>query len=303
MRLPPLLRALRPHQWSKNVFVLAAIGFALGDRTLDLSASMSVVLPVVYAFGAFCLAASTIYLINDIRDVESDRVHPEKRLRPIAAGELSVPLARLAAVVCGAGAVGLATLAGGAPIPVLAVIAAYVTINLAYSYGLKHVALVDAFCIASGFLLRVVAGGSAAGIHISHWLLLCTLFLALFLALNKRRGEITLLGDGRGEHRAILEQYTLGFLDQMVTVLAACTIVCYTMYTVDDVTAAKFGEGNRLIWTVPFVVFGVGRYMLLAQTGHSTGNPTRVFLGGDTIFALNTLAWFGMVGAVLAGWL
>jgi 4-hydroxybenzoate polyprenyltransferase len=178
-----------------------------------------------------------------------------------------------------------------------------VTINLAYSYGLKHVALVDAFCIASGFLLRVVAGGSAAGIHISHWLLLCTLFLALFLALNKRRGEITLLGDGRGEHRAILEQYTLGFLDQMVTVLAACTIVCYTMYTVDDVTAAKFGEGNRLIWTVPFVVFGVGRYMLLAQTGHSTGNPTRVFLGGDTIFALNTLAWFGMVGAVLAGWL
>ncbi|MEO0652823.1 MAG: decaprenyl-phosphate phosphoribosyltransferase, partial [Planctomycetota bacterium] len=177
----------------------------------------------------------------------------------------------------------------------------YVVINLAYSYGLKKIALVDAFCIASGFLLRVVAGGAAAAIEISHWLLLCTLFLALFLALNKRRGEITLLGDDRGKHRAILDQYTLGFLDQMVTVLAACTIVCYTMYTVDDVTAAKFGAENRLVWSVPFVVFGIGRYMLLAQTGHKTGNPTRIFLGGDGIFALNTLAWAGVVGAVLAG--
>ena len=301
MTLPALLRALRPHQWSKNVFVLAAIGFALGDRTLGLEASLAAILPVLAAFGAFCLAASTIYLINDIRDVESDRLHPEKRSRPIAAGEVSVGAARATAVVTALGAVALALAAGGEPVPVVGVIGLYVAINLAYSYGLKKIALVDAFCIASGFLLRVVAGGAAAEIEISHWLLLCTLFLALFLALNKRRGEITLLGPDSGRHRAILDQYTLGFLDQMVTVLAACTIVCYTMYTVDDATAAKFGQDNRLVWSVPFVVFGVGRYMLLAQTGHETGNPTRIFLGGDGIFALNTLAWAAVVAAVLTG--
>ena len=257
--LPPLIRALRPHQWSKNVFVLAAIGFALGDRTLGLEASLGAVLPVLAAFGAFCLAASTIYLINDIRDVEEDRLHPEKRRRPIAAGEVSVGAARVTALATALGSIALAVVAGGAPIHVGAVIALYVAINLAYSFGLKKIALVDAFCIASGFLLRVVAGGAAAGIDISHWLLLCTLFLALFLALNKRRGEITLLGEDRGKHHAILDQYTLGFLDQMVTVLAACTIVCYTMYTVDAATAEKFGDDNRLVWSVPFVVFGIGR--------------------------------------------
>jgi 4-hydroxybenzoate polyprenyltransferase len=302
MRLPPLVRALRPQQWSKNVFVLAAIGFALGDRTLGLEASTAAILPVLAAFGAFCLAASAIYLVNDLRDVESDRAHPEKRLRPIAAGEVSPAAARATALGCALGATGLALAAGGPQTPVVAVIAAYAAINLAYSLGLKHVVLVDAFCIASGFLLRVLAGGAAAGIAISHWLLLCTLFLALFLALAKRRGEITLLGTDRGRHRAILEQYTVGFLDQMVTVLAACTIVCYTMYTVDETTVAKFGEDNGLVWSVPFVVFGIGRYMLLAQTSHDTGNPTKVFLGGDLVFALNTLAWLGVVVLVLTGW-
>lgn len=302
MRLPPLIRALRPHQWSKNVFVLAAIGFALGDRTLGIEASVSAVLPVLAAFGAFCLAASTIYLINDIGDVEEDRLHPEKRFRPIAAGEVGIGLARVTAVVTALGSLALALLAGGEDVPVWGVIAIYVAINLAYSNGLKKLALVDAFCIASGFLLRVIAGGAAAGTDISHWLLLCTLFLALFLALNKRRGELTLLGDEGVKHRANLGQYTIPFLDQMVTVLAACTIVCYTMYTVDAETAAKFGEDNHLLWSVPFVLFGIGRYMLLAQTGNDTGNPTKIFLGGDVIFTLNTLAWVAMVGGVLLGW-
>ena len=147
---------------------------------------------------------------------------------------------------------------------------------MAYSLRLKHVVLVDAFCIASGFVLRVEAGGIAAGASISKWLFLCTLFLALFLALNKRRAEIALLGEQSGAHRANLREYTPAFLDQMVGVLAACTLVCYTMYTVDAETAAKFGAQNRLFWTVPFVAFGLGRYMLLVQGNRGGGDPSRV---------------------------
>jgi hypothetical protein len=134
---------------------------------------------------------------------------------------------------------------------------------------------------------------------VSHWLLLCTLFLALFLALCKRRAEIDLLGDGRGQHRAMLLEYDRGFLDQMVTVLASCTILTYTMYTVSEDTAAKFGDDHRMIWTVPFVVFGLGRYMLLVQTRQAGGSPTRVLLGGDPLFLANTLAWVATVALVV----
>ncbi len=172
-------------------------------------------------------------------------------------------------------------------------------LNVAYGLKLKHVVLVDAFCIATGFLLRVIAGAAAARAEISHWLLLCTLFLALFLGLEKRRAEIDLLGDERAEHRPTLGQYTVAFLDQMVTVLAACTILCYAMYTVDDQTAEKFGADNKLVWSVPLVAFGVGRYMYLVQAGRGGGSPTRIFLGGDLLFLLNSLAWAGVIAAVV----
>ena len=144
-------------------------------------------------------------------------------------------------------------------------------------------------------LLRVLAGGQAANAAISHWLVLCTLFLALFLALCKRRAETDLLGAERGEHRSILLEYNTAFLDQMVTVLAACAIVTYTMYTVAEETAKKFGSGYRLVWTVPFVVFGLARYMLLVHTQKGGGSPTRVLLGGDLLFFLNALGWIAVV--------
>jgi 4-hydroxybenzoate polyprenyltransferase len=179
------------------------------------------------------------------------------------------------------------------------VVAAYMLLNFAYSTRLKHLVLIDAFCIALGFLLRVKAGGLAAHYVISHWLFLCTLFLALFLALCKRRAEIDLLGDERGAHRANLKEYTVPFLDQMCTALAATTIVCYTMYTVSSETSAKFGAQNRLVWSVPFVVFGLARYMLLVQTSRGGGSPTRVLLGGDGLFVANTLVWAALVGAVI----
>jgi 4-hydroxybenzoate polyprenyltransferase len=173
------------------------------------------------------------------------------------------------------------------------------SLNTLYSFRLKHVVLLDAFCIAGGFLLRVIAGGYAAATPVSYWLLLCTMFLSLFLALCKRHAEIGLLGDDRGSHRKILTEYTPALLDQLVTMVAACTILCYAMYTVDAETAAKFGPHNKLVWSVPFVAFGVGRYMYLVQTGQGGGSPTRVFLGGDLLFLLNSLAWTGVIVAVV----
>lgn len=293
--------ALRPHQWSKNLFVLAALAFAFFDRTQAVDVDTATVGRVVAAFLAFCLGASAIYLVNDVVDVENDRRHPEKRLRPIASGRVGLGTARVMALGCAVGAAALGFAAGGEPVSVLAVLAGYVALNVAYSLKLKHVVLVDAFCIATGFLLRVVAGGFAAHAPVSHWLLLCTLFLALLLALGKRRSELSLLGDGGGAHRASLRSYDVGFLDQMVTLLAAVTIVCYTMYTLDAETQSKFAVGRALILSVPFVVFGIGRYLLLLHTGDKAGNPTRLFLGGDPLFLGNLVLWALAVWAALSG--
>lgn len=289
-----LVRALRPHQWVKNLFVLAALVFARSEHG-TLFAWGSDIPRALFALLAFCLGSSAIYLVNDVVDVESDRQHPEKRHRPIASGALAVPLALAAAVALVAGAVLAGLAAEGTPVRVVWLVLAYMLLNLAYSLRLKRVVLVDAFCIAGGFLLRVEAGGAAAQATISNWLLLCTLFLALFLALAKRRAESDLLGEERGAHRAILLEYDTNFLDQMLGVLAACTIVTYTMYTVAPETAAKFGTAHNLVWTVPFVVFGLARYLLLVHTGRGGGNPTRLFLGGDKLFLFNTLGWTATV--------
>jgi 4-hydroxybenzoate polyprenyltransferase len=294
-----LVLALRPQQWVKNVFVLAALVFARGERGGWIEGDYSDIRRTLFAFFAFCLGSSAVYLVNDVADVESDRKHPTKKNRPIASGALSIPLAIVAAIGCATGALALAHFASVEAESVTWVVAAYVLLNLAYSFRLKHVVLVDAFCIAGGFLLRVYAGGLAAGAFVSHWLMLCTLFLSLFLALCKRRAESDLLGEGRGEHRAILLEYNAAFLDQMVTVVAACTIITYSMYTVSDDTARKFGASHSLIWTVPFVVFGLARYMLLVHRREGGGSPTRILLGGDLLFGLDVLAWAATVAVVL----
>lgn len=287
-----ILRAMRPHQWVKNVFVFAALLFAGGE---DHSIVLGDVISTLLAVAAFCLGSSTIYLVNDIMDVEEDRRHPEKCKRPIAAGELSIPQAWVVSLACFCGAVAFAVACGGSPISVLWIVLAYVAMNFAYSIKLKHVVLVDAFCIAAGFLFRVQGGALAIGVPVSHWLFLCTLFLSLFLALCKRKAESDLLGEDAGSHRKILREYNAAFLDQMVTLLAACTIIAYTMYTVSDETSAKFGEDHILVWTVPFVVFGLGRYLLLVQTQKGGGSPTKVLLGGDLAFAINGLGWLAVV--------
>lgn len=295
-----LVRSLRPHQWVKNVFVLAALVFALGEVGVDAAAQQDRILRVLVAAAAFCLGASAIYLVNDIVDVESDRKHPEKCRRPIAAGEVSVPQAVLLSALCVAGALWLARSATPDGVDsVVVVVAVYMVSNLCYSLKLKQIAIVDAFLIALGFMLRVTAGAYAAAAPISEWLLLSTLFLALFLAFCKRRAEIDLLGEEASSHRKNLGQYTPAFLDQATGVLAACAIITYSMYTVDEETAAKFGEDNHLVWTVPFVVFGLFRYLLMVTRKEAGGSPTRVLLGGDLIFAINGLLWMAVVAACL----
>jgi 4-hydroxybenzoate polyprenyltransferase len=298
MKLLALFRALRPYQWVKNVFVLAAVAFAYGEVGRVAPPHHEDIVHALEAFFAFCMGASSIYLVNDVLDIEQDRAHPTKRERPIPAGLVPVPLALSTSAICIAAALALGWLAGGGTWKVVLVVGAYIALNFAYSVKLKHLVLIDAFCIATGFLLRILAGGVAANAKISHWLLLCTLFLALFLALCKRRAEIELLGDGRGAHRANLREYTLPFLDQLVTVLAATTIVNYTMYTVAEETVSKF-HSTRLVWSVPFVVFGIARYMFLVQTSRAGGNPTRVLLGGDAMFLVNALLWLGVVASAL----
>jgi len=293
--LSALVRALRPQQWVKNLFVLAALVFARGERGASLFAWDDDARRTLFALLAFCLGSSSIYLLNDVFDAEQDRKHPEKQHRPIASGALSVPLALFFGAVLLVSAVALGLAAEGAPQPVAWILGAYLLLNFFYSWRLKHIVLVDAFCIAAGFLLRVKAGGAAAGAPISHWLMLCTLFLALFLALGKRRAEVELLGEERGEHRASLLAYDRAFLDQMLALLGACAIVTYTMYTVAPETLAKFGADNSLVYTVPFVVFGLGRYLLLVHVQKGGGNPTRLFLGGDLYFGLNTLGWAATV--------
>lgn len=300
MNAKALIVALRPQQWVKNVFVFAALVFARGTRGALFDEHLDDVRRTCFAFLAFCFGASAIYVVNDVLDVESDRKHPEKRRRPIAAGVIGIQAALVLAAFSAGLAVLFAHLADGSPVAVLPIVVGYMLLNLAYSVKLKHVVLVDAFCIAAGFLLRVIAGALAVPAHISHWLLLCTMFLALFLALCKRKAEMDLLGEDSGDHRAILREYDHRFLDQFVTVMSACAIVTYTMYTVSDETAANFGKDNLLVWTVPFVVFGLGRYLLLVSTKKGGGSPTRILLGGDALFALNTLGWMAMIAWILS---
>jgi len=291
--LPAPLRAMRPHQWVKNVFVLAAFGFSVGDRAIGFEADTAV--SAVLAFFAFSFGASAIYLVNDILDVEADRLHPTKCKRPIAAGELAVGAAWGLSGALALGALALAYLANCDSLALPVVVLAYMTMNLFYSFKLKHIVIVDVFCIATGFLMRVVGGGLAVRVEVSHWLLLCTLFLALFLGFNKRRAELAAAGEDAGRTRASLSGYDLAWLDHIVTMIAACTVVSYALYTVDTETTSKFVGGAHLVWSVPFVVFAVLRYMhLVMGQGHGE-SPTRILLGGDRWFLASLAAWAGVV--------
>lgn len=277
-----LVIAIRPKQATKNLFVYAALVFAGKLFEPKLFARVTV------AFLLFTIVTGSVYLFNDLRDVEQDRLHPKKRHRPIASGRLTVNVAWAALVLLALFGVGCSFLLS---IPFGIAVATYLALQLAYCLGLKQIVLLDVFTIAAGFVLRAVAGGAVIHVGISHWLLLCTLQLALFLGFGKRRQELVLLGAGAGSHRAILEEYSLPFLDQMINIVAGVTIVCYSVYSVESDTARLHPH----LWTtVPFVIFGVCRYLYLVYQKGWGGAPDEVLLKDRTL-QVTMILWFLVV--------
>jgi 4-hydroxybenzoate polyprenyltransferase len=286
--LKALVATLRPEQWTKNLLVFAGIMF--GGRLLDVTAIWS----AVAAFAVFCALSSAVYIFNDLADREADRQHPLKSMRPIAAGDLSATTAAFAGVALAGAALAAATIMN----PQLGLAAAaYLVLLLLYSAALKHFVIVDVLVISGGFVLRAVAGAVAVNVPISHWLLVCTTLLALFLALSKRRHELTLLGDGAVGHRRILEEYSPYLLDQMIAVVTASTLVAYTLYTTDAETAARLGT-TRLGLTIPFVLYGIFRYLYLVHQKRGGGSPSTLLVTDRPLLACVAL-WAVSVAVIL----
>ncbi len=275
-----LILLLRPAHWVKNVFVLAPLVFAQ-----KLTDSEAVHLALL-AFVAFCLASSAVYVFNDIRDRAEDRLHPLKRNRPLAAGTVSVQLAAVLAIALAAGALAIAV---GLGTGFLLVLTAYLVLNQLYSLGLKHVVILDVMMVSLGFVLRVIAGGLAIDVQVSAWLLLCTFFVALFLAFSKRRHELMLLASDASGQRPVLSHYSAAFLDQMINVVTASTVVSYAMYSISPETVEKF-HTQRLIYTIPMVLFGIFRYLYLIYQKQTGRNPTEAILR-DVPFLINIVIW------------
>lgn len=263
-----LLVSLRPEQWTKNLLLLAGVVF--GGRLLEPPA----VVTALSAFVVFCALSGAVYLFNDVADRTADQKHPLKRERPIASGQLAVRTATVAGVVIAAAGTG-AAFAIGAQFGFIA--ATYLTALLLYSVALKHLVILDVLTIAAGFVLRAIAGAVAVDVPIGHWLLVCTTLLALFLALSKRRHELTLLADGAIDHRRILEEYSPYLLDQMIGVVTSSTLIAYIVYATSAETAARLGTG-KLGLTIPFVLYGIFRYLYLVHQKRGGGSPAAMLL-------------------------
>jgi 4-hydroxybenzoate polyprenyltransferase len=284
-----VVRSLRPRQWVKNLLVFAGVVFAQKLFTAAVWAALG-------AFVIFCGLSGAIYLLNDVADREKDRRHPDKRHRPIASGALPP---RVAVAVAGVLIVlGLAAAYRLSPSFALAA-AGYVALLTAYSAWLKHVVIVDVLVVAIGFVLRAAAGALVVEARISGWLLICTVLLALFLALGKRRHEVLALEAGGVTHRPILVEYSAPFLDQTIAVVTASTVTAYALYTMSPETVAKFHTA-LLPLTLPFVLYGVFRYLYLLYHRHLGGNPSELFLG-DRALLVNTLAWMAAVVLIIYG--
>ena len=267
--------SLRPAQWVKNLVIFA--GLIFGRRLFDPVALVR----AVSAFAVFCVLSGVVYLVNDIADRDSDRQHPLKARRPIASGALPVSVAATAALVLGS--VGLAA-AFGIGRAFAAVAMAYLSLLMLYSGPLKHIVIIDVLTIAIGFVLRAVAGAVAVNVEISHWLLVCTILLALFIALAKRRHEIILLAGSAPNHRPILGEYSAYLLDQMIGVVTASTLIAYVFYTISPETQAKFGT-PWLGLTIPFPLYGIFRYLYLVHQREGGGSPADLLLTDRPLLA------------------
>lgn len=278
--MPGLLRLLRPHQWVKNFFVLTGVlfGHAWGNA--------AIVRQVLAAAAAFCLVASGGYIFNDVLDAERDRAHPTKRHRPIAAGTVPVRRALALGLVCWLGGLGLGWHASPA---VLVILLLYSGLTASYSMGLKQVVILDAFIVSAGFMLRILAGTVGVGIPPSRWLLLCGFMVTLFLGFAKRRSEVARAEETGSVPVRDGEGYTAELLDKMIVIAAACTILSYGLYTMSPETMRTHRTEN-LIYTVPFVVYGIFRYIFLLQRGRAGGDASRE-LFEDPHLLLAVLMW------------
>jgi 4-hydroxybenzoate polyprenyltransferase len=280
MTLLPLLEAMRPRQWSKNVFVFAGIVFA--GRLFERAAQLR----VLACFAIFCAASSAVYLLNDVKDRPFDAQHPLKRLRPIASGRLSPATATAASMALAAASLAGASLLNRAT---LAMTAGYLAGTFGYSLGLKRVFLLDVMIVAAGFVLRAAVGAACIDAEISPWLLLCSFLLALFLALGKRRAEMVLLGQDATTHRVALGSYSLPLGDSWLTALAGAAIVCYALYTQSPRTVEHFGT-TSLLYTVPFVIYALFRYQSHVVRQDAGGDPGAL-LFQDRALWLALLGW------------
>jgi 4-hydroxybenzoate polyprenyltransferase len=263
-----LFISLRPGQWIKNLVIFAGLLFGL--KLFEPEA----VIDAVAAFAVFCVLSGVVYLVNDIIDRGSDRLHPLKAQRPIASGELPVSVGAAAAVVLGTAGLAAAFTIGRA---FAGVAATYLALQMLYSASLKHVVIIDVLTIAVGFVLRAVAGAVAVNVVISHWLLVCTILGALFIVLAKRRHEIVLLASGAADHRPILGEYSAYLLDQMIAVVTASTLTAYVFYTISPETQEKFGT-PWLGLTIPFPLYGIFRYLYLVHQREGGGSPADLLL-------------------------
>ena len=280
MILVEIFKSLRPQQWIKNLFIFAPLIFS--QNVLN----RSLLLQTIEAFIAFCLVSSSHYVFNDLKDLEEDKLHPVKSRRPLASGRLKKPPAAAAVVVLGLAGVALALAINWY---FFMAVLAYFVLQVAYSLWLKHVVILDIFVIAAGFLIRVVAGGLAIQVDISNWLLICTILLSLFLAMGKRRHELVLLDRSAMSHRPILKEYNTYLLDQMIAVVTASTLLAYCLYTISEETVAKFGT-TKLIYTIPFVLYGIFRYLYLIHQKAEGGSPEALIIK-DKPLLIDTFLW------------
>ncbi|MDP3142752.1 MAG: decaprenyl-phosphate phosphoribosyltransferase [Candidatus Omnitrophota bacterium] len=285
-----LIFSLRPKHWIKNLLIFLPAVF--GQKIFV----PSVFLKILSAFIFFSLASSSAYLINDVLDRKKDKAHPLKRLRPIAAGKIRPASAVTLAVILGLGSIYLSWLSD---YRLSLAILVYLGFNLLYSFFLKEIVIIDVFCLGAFFLIRLLIGALVVNIALSHWIIMCILLLAIFLGFNKRRQELRLINISGKAHRQVLEHYNEYFIDQMCTVLASSIVVVYSLYTIDNRTVHEFGT-SHLLYTVPFVYYGIFRYMYLIHKLVKDGDPTTM-LFSDSKMMVNLLLWISMCIAVIYG--
>ncbi len=281
-----LLKTMRPRQWTKNVFVFAALVF---DKQLFIPSSF---LRTLAAFVLFCLISSSVYVFNDIVDIEADREHPEKRKRPIPSGRLPLPAAWIGGIL-----LLVTSLVGGyiLSLDFAVVLGAYFLLNLAYSKWLKHILILDVLILAAGFVLRVAAGVTVIQVErFSPWMYVVMALLSLYLGFGKRRAELALLADEAGAHRKVLAGYTVPLLDQFIIIVSAMTIVSYSLYTF---SAVNVPANHSMMLTIPFVVYAIFRYLYLIEVEHSGGAPEEILLA-DRPFQISMVLWALAVLAV-----